>query len=103
MIIVKVTYTVKPEFSAANQKNISVFIEDLKKQNNSDLRYEVFLKPDGKTFMHVATYTNEKTQREFLELESFRRFQQKRDESGLEIQPAIEQLAYVASTTAIVK
>jgi hypothetical protein len=103
MIVVKVTYTVKAEFTATNQKNISAFVSDLQKRNNPDLRYEVFLKPDGKTFMHVAAYSNEKTQREFLEMESFKLFQQKRDESGLEVEPVIEQLNHIASSKAIIE
>jgi hypothetical protein len=97
-IIVKVTYTVKPDFSSTNQKNINAFMNDVRKINDPELRYQAYLAQDGKTFVHLASYTSEKAQKKLLELESFKYFQQQRDESGLEVLPAIETLQLVASS-----
>jgi hypothetical protein len=98
MITVKVTYTVKPIFAATNQKNIQAFMSDVRKINDPDLRYQAYLGGDGKTFVHLASYANERAQKELLTLESFKYFQQQRDESGLEGQPEIETMYLVASS-----
>lgn len=93
---VKVTYTVKPAFVAQNKANINVFINELKEQANTDVRYSIYLGEDGKTFTHISLYNNEAAQENFLEMESFKAFQQQRDESGLEAEPSIEVLNFVA-------
>lgn len=90
MKVVKVTYTVKPGFVPKNQENIEAFLKDLKKGSNAGIRYAVYLGDDGKTFHHVAAYTSDDAQKLLLELPSFRSFQQQRDESGLEVAPAID-------------
>lgn len=93
---VKVTYTVKPAFVAQNKANINVFINELREQGNTDVRYSIYLGEDGKTFTHISLYNNEVAQENFLEMESFKAFQQQRDESGLEAEPSIEVLNFVA-------
>ena len=93
---VKVTYTVKSSFVAQNKANINVFISELKEQGNTDVRYSIYLGEDGKTFTHISLYNNETAQENFLEMESFKAFQQQRDESGLEAEPSIEVLNFVA-------
>ena len=39
MIIVKVTYTVKPDFVIKNQESINAFLKDFKKIKSNDFRY----------------------------------------------------------------
>jgi len=90
MKTVKVTYTVKSTFVQKNQENIQTFLKDLKNTGNDAIRYAVYLGSDGKTFHHVASYLNDDAQRLLLELPAFRSFQQQRDDSGLEVAPAIE-------------
>lgn len=42
MIIVKVTYTVKPNFVNKNKENIQLFMEDFQKLNTNDFRYTIY-------------------------------------------------------------
>jgi hypothetical protein len=98
MKMIKVTYTVQPAFASENQKNVKVFINDLGKIANPSLRYLAFLSKDGKTFNHFALYENDEAQKELFDLPSFQSFQKKRDESGLEVAPQIEELELVASS-----
>ncbi|TCC98608.1 hypothetical protein FBD94_01515 [Pedobacter hiemivivus] len=94
---VKVTYTVKASFVAKNKENISIFINDLQKMNNDGIRYSIYLGEDGKTFTHLSLYKDEIAQQTFLEMDSFKAFQEQRDASGLEVEPNIELMNLVAS------
>lgn len=98
MIIVKVTYTVKPYFVQRNQENINLFMVDFKKLNTDDFRYVSYLCGDGKTFVHLSHYKNEEIQKHLLQVPSFLSFQKLRDESGLEGSPQIEVMQLVASS-----
>ena len=98
MITVKVSYTVKPNFVENNKVNINLFLEDFKKMNASHFRYSVYLKEDGVTFVHLSSYINEDIQKEVLSVASFKSFQQKRDESGLNNTHKVEVLHYVGSS-----
>lgn len=98
MISVKVTYTVKPSFVAGNRENIDQFIKDFKNMGSNDFRYTVYLLKDGKTFVHHSIYKDEQIQKVLLDTASFKSFQQKRDESGLEGEPKIEVLQMIASS-----
>ena len=94
----KVTYTVRPEFVAKNQKNIQAFLDEVKRISDPNMRYFVFLGADGKTFTHIAVYNAEEAQRKFLNLESFKSFQQQRDDSGLEAEPTIESYTLIETS-----
>jgi hypothetical protein len=98
MITVKVTYTVNPEFVEANKNNISRFLNDFKKLNPSDFRYNVYLQEDGTTFLHFSTYKNEEIQKQILNIPSFKYFQEERDKSGLNDTHKLEVLSYVGSS-----
>lgn len=95
MITVKVTYTVQPGFVAQNRQNIGVFLDDFKKLDTKQFSYDVYTKGDSKTFVHLSVYNSKEAQTELLNVESFKLFQQKRDESGLEGEPAVEVLEWV--------
>jgi quinol monooxygenase YgiN len=97
-ISVKVTYTVKPGFALKNQENISAFMNDVRRINHPDVRYNVYLGSNAKTFTHISLYKDEAAQKAFLALESFKYFQQQRDESGLEVAPQIETMKLVDSS-----
>ncbi|MEN7547597.1 hypothetical protein AAG747_06750 [Rapidithrix thailandica] len=73
-------------------------MQDFKKLNSVAFRYHVYLKEDGKTFVHFSRYQHEDIQQQLLETPSFKSFQQQRDESGLERTPVIEVLQPVASS-----
>lgn len=98
MITVKVTYTVKPEFVEANKENINIFLNDFKKLNPSEFRYNVYLEEDGKTFLHFSTYKNEETQKQILNIPSFKSFQEQRDKSGLDNTHKVEILSCIGSS-----
>lgn len=98
MITVKVTYTVKPEFVEANKRNISKFLDDFKKMNPSDFRYNIYLQDDERTFLHFSTYKNEEIQKQVLNVPSFISFQKERDESGLDDTHKVEILSYIGSS-----
>jgi hypothetical protein len=102
MIIVKVTYTVKPDFVQKNQQNIELFMVDFKKMNTDDFRYVSYLCSDGKTFVHLSHYINEEIQKRLLQTSSFLSFQQQRDESGLESSPEIEVMTLVGTAHQII-
>lgn len=90
MIVVKVTYTVKADFIQKNQENISEFLKDFKKIKSNDFRYIVYKGDDKKTFTHISMYQNEAIQKELLAVQSFKSFQQQRNNSGLEKSELIE-------------
>ena len=90
MKAVKVTYTVRPEFAAKNKENIKAFLDEVKQIGDPEMRYNVFVAEDGKTFSHLSMYTHDDSQARFLNLESFKSFQKQRDESRLEAEPKIE-------------
>lgn len=92
MIIVKVTYTVNPDFANKNQENINEFLKDFKKIKSNDFRYIVYIGDDKKTFTHISMYQNEAIQKELLAVQSFKSFQQQRNNSSLEISENIEMM-----------
>jgi hypothetical protein len=98
MKIVKVTYTVRPEYVAKNKENVNKFINNVKALNNPGIRYISYLGEDGKTFTHIAIYDGEGSQQAFLALESFLSFQQQRDASGLEAPQHVEMMEVVAAS-----
>jgi len=98
MIIVKVTYTVNPEFVQKNLENINIFMGDFRKQSNNEFRYNAYLSNDGKTFVHLSHYQNETIQKKLLDIPSFKSFQEQRDASGLEGSPEIVIMKSVVSS-----
>ncbi|SMD37709.1 hypothetical protein SAMN04488029_3422 [Reichenbachiella faecimaris] len=98
MKTVKVTYKVSSNFAVQNMDNIKAFIEDIKKMNDPAIRYVSYLGSDKQTFTHIASFENDEAQKRFLSLPSFKSFQVKRDESGLEIGQDIDELSLVAAT-----
>lgn len=98
MISVKVSYTVKESFKIQNQKNISLFLSDLKKLTSLNFMYNVYIKEDGLTFLHLAMYENSDVQNNILKLPSFIQFQKERDKSELIAIPQIETLNLIGSS-----
>ena len=54
MKIIRVTYTVRPEFAEKNKANIKQVMKDLRAVNNPNTKYASYLEEDGVTFMHFA-------------------------------------------------
>ena len=98
MITQTVSYTVKPDFVEMNKQNISKFLEDFRKLDPSDFRYNVYLQNNGVTFVHLSTYRNEEIQTKVLNVESFKFFQKERDESGINNTHKVDVLSFVGSS-----
>ncbi len=98
MITVKVSYTVKSGFVETNKENIKKFLNEFKRLNPSDFRYNVYLQEDGVTFLHFSTYKNEEIQKQILNIPSFKSFQEERDKSGLNCTHKVEILSHVGSS-----
>jgi hypothetical protein len=98
MIIVKVSYTVNPEYVQKNQENINVFMADFRRMNSSYFRYQCILKDNGRTFIHLSHFKNEEIQKQVLAVPSFLDFQKQRDESGLNNTHKIELLSSIAGS-----
>lgn len=98
MKIVKVTYTVNPGFVATNQENVKKFVNDIAALNNPAIRYICYLAGDGKTFIHIGAFDNDEAQKQFLDLPSFKAFQQQRNGSGLEAPENLEIISLVAAS-----
>jgi hypothetical protein len=102
MLSVKVTYTVKPQFVAQNKQNINAFLIDLKQLVHLEFMYNVFVKEDELTFVHMSIYENENVQKQILNTPSFKYFQEERDKSGLTNKPVIETLNLVGSSLSLI-
>src|ERR1019366_9208841 len=101
MKIVKVTYTTKPDFADANQKNKKNVMAELKKINHEGLFYHVCLGPDNKTFIHTAFFKSDEDQKILFALSSFTHFQEQLKSSIPEVPPKQELLALVGSSNDI--
>ncbi len=101
MIIVKVTYTAKEEFSLQNQNNIKKVMSDLRDANHSGINYNACICADKRTFIHTAFFKSEEDRNILNELPSFRVFQEQLKANGLESAPKQELLELVGSSSEI--
>lgn len=99
MIVVKVEYTVLPEFEEENRNNIASFLQEMSILDNTEFQYTVLASADGLTFTHLSMYKNEQIQQQLLQLKRFLFFQLPRDTVGLNANPVIEQLELVGGTS----
>lgn len=98
MINVIVSYRVNPGFVEENKVNIARFLEDFQKLDKNRFSYNVLLKEDGVTFVHISSYADEAMQQAILNTPSFLEFQKKRDESGLNNSHQVEVLQLVGAS-----
>ncbi len=98
MIIVRVQYTAKPEYSEKNRENISRVMSDLRKLSHPGIKYSTFIQNDGKTFMHLALFENDEAKKIHNELPSFKKFSAELNASGFEIPPKSENLSLAGSS-----
>lgn len=96
MISVQVSYRMNPQFVAQNIANINTFLADFRKITG--FRYDVFLKDDGLTFVHMSEYDDEAVQKQVLSVPSFLEFQRQRDASGLDGSHRVEIFQKIGST-----
>ncbi len=98
MKIVRVIYTTRPGYVAANQANIANIVEELRELKHPGIKYGAYLLPDGKTFMHFDQFESEAAHAVLTGLESFKKFAAELEASELEAAPKLELLSLVAST-----
>ncbi len=98
MKIVRVQYTTTLGYAATNQENIQGVVNELKQLNHPGIKYSTYLLPDGKTFMHFDQFENEEAHQFLMTLESFKKFADELEASGLEVEPKLELPTLVAST-----
>jgi hypothetical protein len=98
MKIVRVQYTVRADFAATNQRNIAAVAEQIKSLGLPGIKYTAWLLLDGKTFMHFDQLESEEAHLALQDLPSFKKFADELEASGLEIEPRMELLGFVAST-----
>ena len=94
-----VRYTVNVEHVAENKANISRVMAELRILGRTDIKYSMFVEDDRKTFNHWAFFASEEAQTVFVNLDSFRAFQQgSRQEGFRETPPLATNLTLVASS-----
>ena len=72
MKLIRVQYTIKPEFVENNKKNISAVMDEIKSIGDNDVKYIASQHEDGNTFMHVVIYKNEEAENLPASLDSFK-------------------------------
>lgn len=97
MQAIRVRYTVKAEFVADNQHNISAVMAELRARGDVGVKYASFLEPDGKTFVHVVIARDQAAQDVIPTLEAFKAFQAGL-RPNLEVPPQTEAWQVVGSS-----
>lgn len=97
MKIIRVTYTVQPEYVGQNKANIEQVMKDLRAKNNPNTKYASYLEEDGVTFMHFAQYPDEETANILNDIPSFAKFRKELKESGPVSLPKAVDMSLVAS------
>ena len=97
MKTVKVQYTVKEGFVETNKANIAAVMAELRSLDDTGVKYAVFLREDGRSFMHLATTRDEEAGTVIASLESFKRFREQL-QTGAETKPSQEDLVLVDSS-----
>src|SRR5436305_1209506 len=98
MKIMRVQYTVVPEFVETNKQNITKVMDKLRSIGSPGVRYSSYLLEDGKTFMHYVIMQDEAANKVILDLEEFKHFQSELKASRPEVPPKAENLSLVGSS-----
>lgn len=98
MKALRVHYTTTSAFAPINQSNIAGIVKELKELNHPGIKYNTWLLPDGKTFMHFDQFENDEAHEVLTSLASFKKFDAELWASGLESEPVLEQVTLVAAT-----
>ena len=97
MKIIRVQYTVKPDYAEHNKSNIAQVMKDLRALNNPNAKYASYLEEDGVTFMHFAQYPDDETAKLLNDLPSFTKFRKELKESNPVVPPGSMNMSLVAS------
>ena len=97
MKVVRVQYTVKPDYVEQNKKNIQAVMAELRANPIEGLRYSTYQLPDGNSFMHLNLSNSEEALAAFNELESFKKFRMELKASAPISPPKAESLTLVGA------
>jgi len=97
MKVIRVTYTVRPEYVEQNKANIAQVMMELKAENNPNTKYASYLEEDGVTFMHFAQFPDEETSQILNGLASFAKFRKELKESQPVSPPVAKNLTLVGA------
>lgn len=100
MKVVRVQYTVKPDFIERNKNNIRAVMSELRALDASDVRYASYQLDDRKTFMHLVHYKSDNADNLPGQLDSFKRFQEQLRQN-LEGPPNVETFDLVDSSASV--
>jgi hypothetical protein len=98
MKTIRVTYTTSAAYAPVNMANIEQVMSDLCELSQPGIFYQVFLNPDGQTFVHQASFRTDEDNNALLQLPSFRSFQQQLRDSMPEVQPKQEFVTLVGAS-----
>lgn len=101
MPMVRVTYTVRPEFADTNKANIQAVMDALQAIGNPGVRYAAYVLPDGVTFMHVAMFADEEARAVLGLIPEFAKFQSELKGSGLVSPPDPKPLEFVGASWSV--
>ncbi len=100
MIITHIQYTVRAEYAAENQQYIRQILEDLRALGRTEIRSSIFVKENGKTFLHFLFCEHEEAEQAFFQLESLQAWRAALAESDPEVPLTVPtRLSVVGSTT----
>lgn len=100
MIITYIQYTVRAEYAEENQQYIRQILEDLRALGRTEIRSSIFVKEDGKTFLHFLFCEHEEAEQTFFQLESLQAWRAALVKSDPEVKLTTPiRLSVVGSTT----
>ena len=97
MKVIRVQYTVKPDYTDTNKANIRQVMSDLRNMGNPDVKYAAYLGEDGQTFTHLVMFRDEDTPNPMSDMPSFQKFQAELKASEPVSPPASERLDLVGA------
>jgi hypothetical protein len=97
MKVIRVQYTVQPDYAEQNKQNIEAVMQEVRQLANPDFKYATYVLEDGKTFMHLAYRATSDVEHLPTSLESFKQYQTQL-QNHLEVPPKNETLNLVQSS-----
>lgn len=91
-----VQYMVREDYVKTNKTNISAVMAELRSLGDNGVKYSVFIKEDGKTFVYFVVFRDEKASNIIPNLESFKKFREQL-QTGAVVKPEAEELDFVDS------
>lgn len=97
MKTVKVEYRVRRDYAETNKVNIKAVMEELRGLGDVGVKYRVFVKEDGRSFIHLATTRDEESEAVIPNLDTFKKFREQLS-AGAESKPVQESITLIDSS-----